>query len=216
MQNNPLICLVAATFMEAEPFIRILDMKETESGPFLIYSGKEIILGVSGIGKANAAMCTAYCCMKHQPEILINAGAAGAVDETSEVGTIFQIKKTIEPDRPHLKTNTPWVQTPDTIEGFKCATLATQDKPVHDIETFKELSALADLVDMEGASVLQAAKRFNIRCLLFKFVSDTPLHAGQGLIIENIKKHIAVFCEYVSCNAIQGLKNNRGTLNNCI
>lgn len=212
MHENPLICLVAATIMEADPFIRILDMKEIENRPFFIFKGKEIMLGVSGIGKANAAMCTAYCCIKHQPIIFINAGAAGAVDETREVGAIFQIKKTIEPDRPHLRSNTPWVQTPDTIEGFECATLATQDKPIHDVDAFKELSAIADLVDMEGAAVLQAAKRFAKKCHLFKFVSDTPLHAGQGLIIENIKKHITPFCEYVSSNVIQGLKNNRDTL----
>jgi nucleoside phosphorylase len=117
--------------MEAEPFIKILDMKETETRPFFIFKGKEIMLGISAIGKANAAMCTAYCCMKYQPEIILNAGAAGAVDDTREVGTIFQIKKIIEPDRPHLRSNTPWVQTPDTMEGFENAVLATQDKPIH-------------------------------------------------------------------------------------
>lgn len=212
MHDSPLICLVAATLMEAEPFIKILNMTEIEKRPFPIFRGKEVMLGVSGIGKANAAMCTAYCCIKYQPGCILNAGAAGAVDETREVGTIFQIEKIIEPDRPHLRKNTPWVQTPDTIDGFECATLATQDKPVHDVETFKELSAVADLVDMEGAAVLQAAKRFNTGCYLFKFVSDTPLHAGHGLIIENIKKHIAAFCEYVSGNVIQGLKNNKNTL----
>ncbi len=131
MRKSPLICLVAATLMEAEPFIKILDMKETETRPFFIFKGKEIMLGISAIGKANAAMCTAYCCMKYQPEIILNAGAAGAVDDTREVGTIFQIKKIIEPDRPHLRSNTPWVQTPDTMEGFENAVLATQDKPIH-------------------------------------------------------------------------------------
>ena len=118
MNNNLLICLIAASFMEAEPYIKILEMQEIENRPFLIFKGKEIMLGISGIGKANAAMCTAYCCMKYQPGCILNAGAAGAVDDTYQVGSIFQINKTIEPDRPHLRTNTPWVQTPDTIEGF--------------------------------------------------------------------------------------------------
>ncbi len=212
MRKSPLICLVAATLMEAEPFIKILDMKETETRPFFIFKGKEIMLGISAIGKANAAMCTAYCCMKYQPEIILNAGAAGAVDDTREVGTIFQIKKIIEPDRPHLRSNTPWVQTPDTMEGFENAVLATQDKPIHDADTFKELATIADLVDMEGAALLQAAKRFNTRCLLYKFVSDTPLHAGQGLIVENIKRHTTPFCEYIVSNVIQGLENKRAPL----
>jgi adenosylhomocysteine nucleosidase len=205
MHDNPLICLVAATLMEAEPFIKILDMKEIENRPFFIFKGKEIMLGISGIGKANAAMFTSYCCMKYQPGCIINAGATGAVDETRVVGSIFQIKKTIEPDRPHLRSNTPWIQTPDTIEGFENAILATQDKPIHDVDAFKELAAVADLVDMEGAAVLQAAKRFNTRCLLFKFVSDTPFHAGQGMIVENIRNNIIPFCEYVTTHIIPRL-----------
>ncbi|NLA74538.1 MAG: 5'-methylthioadenosine/S-adenosylhomocysteine nucleosidase [Deltaproteobacteria bacterium] len=201
-----MICLITATLIEAEPLIKILGMKEVKTRPFFIFMEKGIMLGISGIGKVNAAMCTTYCCMKFQPGCIINAGAAGAVDETREVGSIFQIEKTIEPDRPHLRSNTPWVQTPDIVEGFTGAVLATQDRPVHDIETFKELSAAADLVDMEGASVLQAAKRLNSKCHIFKFVSDTPLHAGKGMIVENIKNNITLFCEYTASHIIPRLR----------
>lgn len=201
LSHNPL-CLITATRMEAEPFIKIFDMKEIEKKPFSIYEGKDFLLGISGIGKANAAMGTAYCCVNYQPGNILNAGAAGAVDENHQVGSIYQVEKTIEPDRPHLRSNTPWIQTPDTLEGFNNAVLATQDKPINDVETFKKLSDSADLVDMEGASVLQAARRFNSRCYLFKFVSDTPLHAGKGLIVENIKEHIGSFCEFVADSVI--------------
>lgn len=205
MLDRHLICLVTATLMEAEPIIKNFDMKEIEKKPFYIYEGKDIILGISGIGKANAAMGTAYCCMKYQPANILNAGAAGAVDESYKVGSIFQIEKTIEPDRPHLRSNKPWIQTPDTLEGFKNAVLATQDKPIGDVETFNELANIADLVDMEGASVLQAAKKFNAKCLLFKFISDTPLHAGKGLIVENIKEHVGTFCDYVADSVIPSI-----------
>ena len=203
MLNRSPLCLITATHMEAEPFIKIFDMREIEKKPFNIYEGKDVLLGISGIGKANAAMGTAYCCMKFQPEFILNAGAAGAVDESYQVGSIYQIEKTIEPDRPHLRSNKPWTQTPDTLEGFNNAVLATQDKPINDVETFKEISQVADLVDMEGGSVLQAARRFNNRCYLFKFVSDTPLHAGKGLIVENIKEHIGTFCEFIAASPIQ-------------
>lgn len=193
-----MICLIAATLLEAEPFIKIFDMKGLEKSPFSIYEGENILLGFAGIGKANAAMCTAYCCVKYRPQFIINAGAAGAVDESHQVGSIFHIERTIEPDRPHLRSNTPWVQTPDTLDGFHNAVLATQDRPINDIESFRELTAIADLVDMEGASVLQAARRFGTKCLLFKFVSDTPFHAGKSLIIENIREHSGPFCEFTS------------------
>jgi adenosylhomocysteine nucleosidase len=210
MQNQK-ICLIAATLLEAEPFIKIFDMKELERKPFSLYEGKDILLGVAGIGKANAAMSTTYCCMKYQPRYVINTGAAGGVDEGYQVGSIFQIEKAIEPDRPHLRSNTPWVQVPDTLDGFHNAVLATQDRPINDAETFRELSAVADLVDMEGASVLQAARRFSTKCLLFKFVSDTPQHAGKSLIIENIREHVGPFCEFTSETVIPRISEK-----NCI
>ena len=203
--NNRIICLIAATFMEAEPFIKIFDLKDLEKKPFGIYGSGDILLGIAGIGKANAAMGTAYCCMKYQTMCIINTGAAGAVDVGYQVGSIFQIEKTIEPDRPHLRSNTPWVQTPDTLDGFHNAVLATQDRAIDDIETFREISAVADLVDMEGASALQAARRFGTKCLLFKFVSDTPLHAGKSLIVENIKEHVGPFCDFVAGSVIPSI-----------
>jgi adenosylhomocysteine nucleosidase len=207
MLKQPLICIVSATLMEADPLIKILDLKQIEKKPFNIHANEErgILLGISGIGKAYAAMGTAFCCTKYRPDIVLNTGAAGAVDESRKVGAVFQIKKTIEPDRPHLRSNTPMIQTPTTLDGFNSAVLATQDKPIIDTETFKELSSIADLVDMEGASVLQTAKKFNTECLLFKFVSDTPLHAGKGMIVDNIKEHVGSFGEFVSSSVIPAI-----------
>lgn len=205
MQRHPVICLMAATFMEAERYIKVFNMGQVEKTPFAIYMADDIVLAICGIGKANAAMATAYCCSKYQPACVLNAGAAGAVDKDRETGEIFQIEKTIEPDRPHLMSGTPWEQIPDTLEGFDNAVLATQDRPINDVETFKELSAYTDLVDMEGASILQAARMFDTKCLLFKFVSDTPLHAGKGLIVENIKKHINPFCDFIAASVIPSI-----------
>lgn len=205
MQRHPVICLITATLMEAERYIKVFNMGQLEKAPFAIYMADDIILAICGIGKANAAMAAAYCCIKYQPGCVINAGAAGAVDKECEIGTIFQVERTIEPDRPHLKTGTPWVQVSDTLDGFDNAVLATQDKPVGDIETFNELSAITDLVDMEGASILQAARRFDTKCLLFKFVSDTPLQAGKGLIVGNIKKHINPFCDFIAASVIPSI-----------
>jgi len=206
MQNRPVTCLIAATLLEAEPFLNIFDMKELEKQPFNIYEGRNFLLGITGIGKANAAIGTAYCCTRYQPACILNAGAAGAVDENRIVGSVYQVEKTIEPDRPHLMSNASFIQTPDILHGFSNAILATQDKPIIDVETFNELAAVTDLVDMEGASVLQAAKKFQKKCFLFKFVSDTPLHAGKGLIIENIKEHVVSFCEFVADSVIPSIK----------
>jgi len=198
MQGTLLAGIVMATRLEAGPFIRLFNLREIESRPFPIYEGNQFILVISGIGKANAAMVTAYMCTRFHPEWVLNAGAAGATRESAEPGGIFQIEKTIEPDRLRFQSKIPYVQIPDTLPGFQSAVLATMDKPVTEIKAFEELATLADLVDMEGACVLQTCRRMGRRCLLFKFVSDTPMHAGRReMIIDNIDHYGRSFCDFV-------------------
>jgi adenosylhomocysteine nucleosidase len=198
MQGTLLAGIVMATRVEAGPFIEFFNLKEIESRPFPIYGGKGLVLAVSGIGKANAAMVTAYICVKFYPEWVLNLGAAGATQESPEMGSIFHIERTIEPDRLNFQSKRPYVQIPDMLPGFQDAVLATLDKPVTELKTFEELAPVADLVDMEGASVLQTCKRLDRRCLLFKFVSDTPVYAGQReIIIDNITHYGGIFCHFI-------------------
>ena len=207
MQETSLAGIIMATRLEAEPFIEEFNLKEIEDQPFPIYGRGDIILAISGIGKANAAMVTAYTCTKFHPEWILNLGAAGATENSRELGSIYHIERTVEPDRPHLKTNTPYVQFPSVLPGFKKAVLATQDKAISDPKTFREIAPIADLVDMEGASVIQVCRKFGKRCLLFKFVSDTPVHVSQGdIIIDHIKKYSESFCEFISNSVVPVLK----------
>ena len=207
MQETSLAGIIMATRLEAEPFIEEFNLKEIEDQPFPIYGRGDIILAISGIGKANAAMVTAYTCTKFHPEWILNLGAAGATENSRELGSIYHIERTVEPDRPHLKTNTPYVQFPNVLPGFKKAVLATQDKAISDPKTFREIAPIADLVDMEGASVIQVCRKFGKRCLLFKFVSDTPVHVSQGdVIIDHIKKYSESFCEFISNSVVPVLK----------
>lgn len=202
------ICMIIATKIEAEPFIQSLDMKEIEVRPFPVYMGNDVSMVISGIGKVNAAMATQYACMKFEPVRILNLGAAGATHESEEPGRIYNIEKTVEPDRLHLRTNSPYIQYPDSLQGFDKAILATQDKGIIDVETFRELAPLAGLVDMEGASIVQASQRFEKKCLLFKFVTDTPSHAGQGkIIMEHIKKFRWPFSDFILNSVIPVIKN---------
>jgi adenosylhomocysteine nucleosidase len=192
------IGIIIATMMEAEPFIQCFGMKEVEARPFTVYEGRDAFVVISGIGKVNAAMATSYACLKFDPVLILNLGAAGATESATEPGRIYHVEKTIEPDRIHLRTNTPYVLRPDVLDGFDMATLATRDRAVIDIDTFKSTATIADLVDMEGASVVQASRRFNKKCFLFKFVSDTPAHIGQyELILRQIKSFRGPFCDFI-------------------
>ncbi len=196
MEKDPLIALVMATMVEAKPFVRGMDLKELEKKPFPVFKNDNSILVVSGIGKANAAMATAYCCQEFKPSCICNLGAAGASGLSQPLGEIYHIDKIIEYDRPKLTSDELTVQQPDILDRFPTATLSTSDRAIIDPKERKEISVFSDLMDMEGASVVQACRIFETKCYVFKFVSDTPEHTEDGDIIKNIRSYRTPFCDF--------------------
>ena len=188
--------IIMATMLEAKPFFLGMSLRQTQKIPFRLFQNDEILLIISGIGKANAAMATAYGCLKFKPTCICNLGAAGATHSGYRLGEILHIKKIVETDRPDLKTGAPCVQQPDLLAGFNTATLATSDRAVLDPKERKTISKNADLIDMEGASVVQACRTFNEKCYLFKFVSDTPDHTRDQDIVDHIRQHRKTFYDF--------------------
>ncbi len=189
MSRDPFVGLIMATELEAAPYIEGLALTELAAEPFPVYQGERSRLIISGIGKANAAMACAYLVQQHEPGCILNLGAAGATDGRATLGESYHVTRVIEPDRPHLRTGTPFEHVPDILEGLPAATLATQDQPVKDPAHRAAVALQAELVDMEGASVVQTARRFRVPCYLFKFVSDSPAHTKSSEIETNIRKY---------------------------
>ena len=196
MEKDPLISIVMATMIEAKPFVLGMSLKEYGKKPFPIFKNDNILLVISGIGKANAAMASAYCCREFNPSCICNLGAAGAVGFFHPLGEIFHITKIFEHDRPKLTSDKPTVYKPHVLDGFQNATLSTSDRAITDTEERMEISRFAALVDMEGAAVVQACRIFETKCYLFKFVSDTPAHTDDGDIINNIRSYRTSFYEF--------------------
>lgn len=193
--------LVMATYLEARPFVKGLGLKRIEKRPFRVYSNGGLFLVLSGIGKANAAMATSYAIWKFSCRRIINAGAAGSTGQDCDVGDIYHIDRVIEYDRPRMPFGGKRVFIPDVLPGFHSATLATQDRPVLALSRRREIAPFAELVDMEGASVVYASRLFQARCYLFKIVSDTVEHTSGVDILLNIKRSrkrlFEFFCEDV-------------------
>jgi adenosylhomocysteine nucleosidase len=185
-----------ATMLEAKPFVLRMPLRQTQEIPFRLFQNDGILLIISGIGKANAAMATAYGCLKFKPACICNLGAAGAAHSGNHLGEILHIQKIVETDRPDLKTGTPCVHHPDLLTGFNTATLATSDRAVLDPKERETISTTADLIDMEGASVVQASRTFKKNCYLFKFVSDTPNHTLDQDIVDHIRQYRKTFYDF--------------------
>jgi nucleoside phosphorylase len=193
MPKPPVISLVMATMLEAKPLVLNLGLKELKKQPFRIFGNGRILLIISGIGKANAAMACTHLIHTGNPSLLCNLGAAGATGKGFDLGACFQISKVVEPDRPDLDTGCPCKHVPESLEGFSSVILATQDRPVLTTGERRKISLMAQLVDMEGASVVQACRRYGKPCHLFKFVSDTPAHNQSHDIRSNISLYRDAF-----------------------
>jgi nucleoside phosphorylase len=163
-----------------------LSLKPYAQKPFELWGKGHIRLLISGIGKANAAMGCAWLILKHHPACILNLGAAGATDCSSPLGTVYHVSKIIEPDRPRLGSDMHHEHISNILEGFPMATLATNDRAIKTPEERARMALIAQLTDMEGASVVQTCQRFMTPSYVFKFVSDTP---DDHKIRENIVQY---------------------------
>ncbi|MFW6335336.1 MAG: hypothetical protein ACOC0W_08700 [Desulfosalsimonas sp.] len=187
MGENIKTGLVMATYMEAKPFVYGIDWNRSAESPFPAYFAENLCLTISGMGKANAAAACAWMCTAVGPQCIVNLGAAGANLEGFSLGSLYRITQVFETDRLHFKTGEPFSHRPDTSGLLPGASLATRESPVMDPEDRRQTAYVAELSDMEGAAVVQAAARFATPCYVFKFVSDSPGHDTGDLIAANIR-----------------------------
>ncbi len=176
-----------AAYKEAVPFLRNLEFEQVEETPFPVYKYSSIFLVISGIGKTLSAIAASYLITKYNRKVLFNIGSAGAAGNDPKVGDIFHIDRSIEfndyagSKRGHKELK------PDVLDGFKCSSLSTHDRPVIAVEDRMKVSEYAELIDMEGASFIKACRVFSSKAYLFKIVTDTCDHNEGQEIVKNIK-----------------------------
>ena len=145
MEKDTLTAIVMATMLEAKPFVLGMSLKEYEQKPFRLFKNDHVLLAISDVGKANAAMAAAYCCQRVRPVCVCNLGAAGAAGFSHHLGDAFHINKITEYDRPELITGNPSIYEPQVLAGFRTATLSTSDRAILDPKERKEISKHSDL-----------------------------------------------------------------------
>jgi adenosylhomocysteine nucleosidase len=200
MSNNK--GLVFATKIEADSFIKGLELSLVKEKPFKIYNRDNIYLIISGIGKAYAAMAVFFMISEFGTDVVYNIGAAGSTTLNNRIGDVFIIDRVVEYDRPRLVKRGLRILRPDVMKGVKTASLATQDRPVIETAHRQEMSEHADLVDMEGAAVIQACMLLNAGCFLIKYVTDTPEHEAAD-IIDNIRNCEESVFRFVKTNILK-------------
>lgn len=156
--------------------------------------GKEIAVCVCGVGKVNAALGAQILVSKFDVKTLLNFGVAGGLNENTKLCAVYQIGAATQFDFDLAQLNGTKIGTLNEYEEsylrlnrisapLEVKNLGTADRfndSVSDYELLtKELSA--DIRDMEGAAIAQAAYAAELPVYSFKAISDV---AGSGSTTE--------------------------------
>ena len=156
--------------------------------------GKEIAVCICGVGKVNAALGAQLLVSKFDVRSLLNFGVAGGLNETTKLCEVYQIGAATQFDFDLAQLNGTKIGTLNEYEesylklnsihaAFELKNLGTADRFNDSPDDYrlltKELNA--DIRDMEGAAIVQAAYAAELPVYSFKAISDV---AGSGSTTE--------------------------------
>ncbi|MBQ8295620.1 MAG: 5'-methylthioadenosine/S-adenosylhomocysteine nucleosidase [Clostridia bacterium] len=206
----------AVIAMQSEADILLNEMNVHRS---LVVSGKKIFVGTAygkdvavclcGVGKVNAALGTQILVSKFDAEKLLNFGVAGGLNNDTKLCEVYQIFAAVQFDFDLVQLNGTKIGTLNEYTEnylllnqldlpFNKKKLGTADRfndSAADYQLLtKELNA--DIRDMEGAAVVQAAYAAELPVYSIKAISDV---AGSGSTTEQFLVN--------KDKALQNLKN---------
>ena len=178
--------------------------------------GRDIALCICGIGKVNAALGTQLLVSKFGVEKLLNFGVAGGLNAGTELCKVYQIEAAVQFDFDLTELNGTKMGTLDEYkENYLSANLFKADFPKKRLGTadrFNDSKAdyallteelKADIRDMEGAAVVQAAYCAELPVYLIKAISDVAgsgstaeqYFANKSRALQNLKAALPTFFE---------------------
>ncbi|MBQ8684684.1 MAG: 5'-methylthioadenosine/S-adenosylhomocysteine nucleosidase [Clostridia bacterium] len=191
----------AVIAMQSEADILLSEMKVerclTVSGKKVCVGkayGKDVAVCVCGVGKVNAALGTQLLVSKFDAEKLLNFGVAGGLNDKTALCGVYQIAFAVQFDFDLTQLNGTKIGTLDEYTEnylalnllklpYETRSLGTSDRfndsPADYALLTEELKA--DIRDMEGAAVVQAAYAAKLPVYSVKAISDV---AGSGSTTE--------------------------------
>ncbi|MBQ5930256.1 MAG: 5'-methylthioadenosine/S-adenosylhomocysteine nucleosidase [Clostridia bacterium] len=191
----------AVIAMQSEADILLDEMQISRS---LTVSGKKIHVGtafgknvavcVCGVGKVNAALGAQILISKFDAKKLLNFGVAGSLNKETELCSVNQIVAATQFDFDLVQLNgtkigtlneyqEPYLNLNSLPLDFPKKRLATADRFNDSADDYKLLTEelQADIRDMEGGAIVQAAYAAELPVYSIKAISDV---AGSGSTTE--------------------------------
>ncbi|MGD8252622.1 MAG: hypothetical protein PVH30_00775 [Desulfobacterales bacterium] len=205
-----MIGVLFATIAEAEPFLCALKAEASGVSPIPEFTGAlpetgaaPLRIGIIGMGPDAAGKAARGFISMGPLSAVVNAGVCGSLDNGCgfDPGVIAGIREAVGvssqgrtcPVLPPHEAG-PWRHLPS-------ARLVTVDEPVFSRRRRNELSAIGDLVDMEGASVALAAWKAGVPCWMIKGITDL---AGDG-DRETLHRHLDWVSQRIAHCLLEGL-----------
>ncbi len=161
--------------------------------------GKEIAVCVCGVGKVNAALGTQLLVSKFDVKKLVNFGVAGGLNDGTKLCEVYQISDAVQFDFDLADLNGTQIGTLNEYEQpylplsvcscpFPQKRLGTADRFNDSKEDYALLTKTlgADIRDMEGGAIVQAAHAASLPVFSLKAISDV---AGSGSTTEQYLKN---------------------------
>ncbi|UMT77096.1 5'-methylthioadenosine/S-adenosylhomocysteine nucleosidase [Staphylococcus roterodami] len=161
-----------------------------------ILQEKEVVITQSGIGKVNAAISTTLLINKFKPDIIINTGSAGALDESLNVGDVLisddlkyhdadatafgyefgqipQMPATFESSKSLIEKVSQVVQQQQL--SAKVGLIVSGDSFIGSVEQRQKIKKVfpnAMAVEMEATAIAQTCYQFKVPFVVVRAVSD--------------------------------------------
>ena len=156
--------------------------------------GKDIAVCICGVGKVNAALGTQLLVSKFDATKILNFGVAGGLNQDVTLCSVYQIGEAVQFDFDLMQLNGTKIGTLNEYEenylAANCFSLALPVKKLGTADRFNDSETdykllteelKADIRDMEGGAIVQAAYAAELPVYLVKAISDV---AGSGSTTE--------------------------------
>lgn len=197
-----MIGIICAMRIEAERLVATIERATVERAGHLSFTrgrlrGQDVVIGMAGVGKVNAAMCAQTMALKYAPSLIVNSGVAGSLSPKLGIGDIAVATGVVQ----HDFDTTAFGDAPawfaaldgDTFpcdagvsedilraaagEGIRAlpAKLASGDQFISNADIKARLVRLfgAEACDMEAGAIAQVCFYNGVKCAVIRAISDS-------------------------------------------
>ena len=197
-----MIGIICALDIEAQRLkSEITEAESREIGRLKFLSGrlrgKDVVIGMAGVGKVNAAMCAEAMILSYAPDLVINSGVAGSLSPRLSIGDIAVGSGVVQHDfdttavgdapayfnelggdtfpcDPEIAND---ILEAAEAEGIRAvsAKIASGDQFISDGETKARLVRAfgAEACEMESGAIAHVCYNNGVKCAIIRAISDS-------------------------------------------